>query len=206
MKGNLYMDYLKIFKESLPVDQRDDYQAFLKQQANENATRVERRKSEADFRRLEKHAQRAKDILSNFLGQDIYLKRTFSQHPSVNAICVCGPKEVSLYSVFANGDGAFSVYSLASVLKILYGEKVTISGRGQLVFSASGKRSEIGPVAGALKKAGLNVEYRVSDSLNEQGYSTTFLKFSITDLEDIELVNDAFTSFKCCPVHWLMTH
>lgn len=180
------MNFEKIFRESLPVEERDAYNAWKKEQEEKASHAASDRRAAAFERKIGKKAAefahyaaiffRNKGISSNgkFIVVNDDLKRN-------DEIAIAENDGVFLYKGFFNLVKSFNI-------------DCRETGDNGIKITIYGKREKIGPLYGKLKKMGLNPVREVGKTTNTQGYFTNCFSIVFYNAEDfVEAVKKGLT-------------
>jgi hypothetical protein len=170
------MDFEKIFKESLPVGERDAYNAWKKEQEEIAAHRPFARQAAVLERQKNKKAAEIANCLSNFFNNSDF--RSDDNYVFANDYIarVNENKTISFYEGFFQW---FKKYNIDCKPE---------DKNGSIKINLYGKREKIGPFYGKLKKLGLNVVREVGQTTNTHGFVTNHLSVTFSPEEFIEAV------------------
>lgn len=169
------MDFEKIFRESLPVEERDAFNAWKKEQEEIAARGPEARRAAAIEKKLNKKAADIAYTLSNFFrNSDIRSKLSYILINNDDYLAMVKNEGIYLYTTF------FQLFKKYNIDCKHVGNTSTIE------INLYGKREKIGPFYGKLKKLGLNAVREVGQITNAQGYITNHLSVTCSPEEFIE--------------------
>lgn len=181
---NIVDDFLKKISESLPVGERDAYNAWKKEQEEKASHAASDRRAAAFERRITKKAAEFAHYAAIFFrNKDIRPKGEFivvNYGTRNDEIAIAESDGVYFYRGFNN---LFKSFNIDCSENEGGGFKITIHG----------KREKIGPLYGKLKKIGLKPIREVSGT-NTQGFNTNHLSVVIFDAEEfVEVVKKGLT-------------
>lgn len=179
---NIVDDFLKKISESLPVGERDAYNAWKKEQEEKAAHASDDRRAAAFERQRNKKAADVANCLSNFFRQsnirpdDHHIFGDFDGSCGDGWLAVINDnKDIHFYTGFFD---LFKKYNIDC--------KFEDRNDSTIKISLYGKREKIGPLYGKLKKLGFNVVREVGQITNTRGYVTNHLSVTFSPEEFIE--------------------
>lgn len=180
------------YRESLPVDQRDAWAAEKRRMAQDFEEKPAIRKRQAAYRRLSKKAEIAKSTFADLIGfapNQIHLKQSDHEDGSciyVQYYDVRAQNIVDLCTVDNDNDVIINFSSIESLLRRFL-PKTSVQSLGnnyRMIFRIKGRREDIGPLVGRLKKAGVECT-----SYKPYEYGGHTAAFSLSSLEDFVTFN-----------------
>lgn len=178
---NIVDDFLKKISESLPVGERDAYNAWKKEQEEKAARASEDRRTAVFERQRNKKAADVAYGLSNFFrnpnirSDDHHVFGDFDGDGDGWLAMIDDNKDIYFYTGFFD---LFKKYNINC--------KLIDKHTSTMEINLYGKREKIGPLYGKLKKLGLNVVREVGQITNAQGYVTNHLSVTFSPEEFIE--------------------
>lgn len=186
------------YKESLPVDQRDAWAAEKLRMEKDLEEKPARLKRQATYRRLSKKAEIAKNTFADLLGlplDQIYLKQTTyhdGDHIDVEYHNTRAENSAIVCTVDKDNYVVINFGFIESLLR-QFVPNTSVQNLGnnyRMIFRIRGRREEIGPLVGRLKKAGVEC---TSYKPYEDGHRATF---SLSSLEDFVAFNHEVGGFE----------
>ena len=165
------MDFEKIFKESLPVEERDEYNAWKKEQDEKAINASQNRANVLRQRKMNKKAEEFAYWAGQFFGGScdaytddgyVFVKVNPGARFQIGFATETGnigldPEFCDVFNLFKNVECGFDKNYRTAKVRIF------------------GKRENVGPLFGKLKKIDMAVSRDVAPVTNVQGYNTNNL-------------------------------
>lgn len=186
---NIVDDFLKKISESLPVGERDAYNAWKKEQEEKASHAASDRRAAAFERKL-----------SNIAAGFAHYAAIFFRNEGISSrgefVVVNDDLKRNDQIAIAEEDGRIFFYNtFISLIKSykLDCKSCEDDGYHSVEITLYGKREKIGPLYGKLKNIGLSPVREVSKFTNTQGFNTNHLTVRFNSEELIEAVKKGLT-------------
>jgi hypothetical protein len=185
------MDFEKIFKESLPVEERDAYNAWKKEQDEKAKNASQDRANALRQRKMDKNAEEFAYWAGQFFGRScdaytddgyIFVKLNPGARFQIGFATLSGeicfdPEFEDVFNSFKNVECEFDKNYRTAKVRIF------------------GKRENVGPLFGKLKKIDMAVSRDVAQITNAQGFNTNNLIVTFDAKEFIKMAQQGLRIF-----------